>query len=337
MSVEVIRLHGEPVGIRINGREFPCEDEINQAIVPKECLTGLQLSDIPDDVAIKPVEAINDHIIEMKNNAELFPFRNGEAFAIVEEMFRRKFWDEDIGLTPYVAALRAAVDEDPRTKEVEFQDDDDYIFLHYEIQITEDVPIIAASELVDATVEALHERADQLAHRRRDGLLKLFDRGSFDDDLRYAMRKPQPVSLVMVDIDHFKPVNDRFGHLVGDEVLRVVARTLSDACDGKCQTPYRYGGEELAVIVTGEATADSVELAEDIRKRVESLRLDHNLKITVSLGVAQVAEDRNGESLIRRADAALYAAKENGRNQVKIDVPTDSKVTALPHHPVGGE
>jgi diguanylate cyclase (GGDEF)-like protein len=122
----------------------------------------------------------------------------------------------------------------------------------------------------------------------------------------------------MVDIDHFKKVNDTFGHLVGDDVLRRVAKVLSDRCDGRRRVEYRYGGEELAVMLTGdEAFARALELAETIRTDVECLQFDaHELAVTVSLGVAQAVEDRDKASLVRRADSGLYRAKQEGRNRV---------------------
>jgi diguanylate cyclase (GGDEF)-like protein len=318
VPLELIRDGEDPVAIRINGNEFACEEETYQTTVPKKFLTGIRLSEIPDDITIKPVESIKDNVIEINHDFELSGFRGGEASAIVEEMFRRKFWDGDVGLTPYVTALREAIDEDDVTSESDFDDDSDYIFLHYEVTISEDFVMQDATAFVDGVIERVHERADQLVHRRRDGLLGIFDRGSFDADLAHALGRKQRVALVMVDIDHFKKVNDTFGHLVGDDVLRRVAKVLSDRCDAKRRVEYRYGGEELAVILMGnDALARALELAEAIRTDVECLRFDaHDLAVIVSLGVAEASEDRDKDSLVRRADSGLFQAKQEGRNRV---------------------
>lgn len=137
--MEVVRVDGEPVALRLNGHQFACE-EFGQTIVPKVCLTGLRLSDIPADVTIKPVESIDkDGMIHIHHNIELSPFREGSASSLVEEMFRRKLWDGDVGLSPYIAALRQAVDEHVQATESDFQDDGDNVFFRYAITVTEDL------------------------------------------------------------------------------------------------------------------------------------------------------------------------------------------------------
>lgn len=150
----------------------------------------------------------------------------------------------------------------------------------------------------------------------KEYFLGIFDRGSFEADLAYALGRDQSVALIMVDIDHFKQINDRLGHRVGDEVLRKVAKVLSDRCDGKRSVEYRYGGDELAVILSGDdALARAHEVAEVTRTDVGSLRFTADgLGVTVSLGVAEAGEDRDKDSLVRRADSGLYQAKQEGRN-----------------------
>jgi hypothetical protein len=126
MPLELIRAQDEPVAVRLQGREFACEEETGQTLIPKEFLTGFRLSEIPDDISIKPVEKIEGSMIHVENDVALSRFSSGSASAAVEEMFRRKFWDGDIGLSPYVAALRQAVDEIDEAVETNFEDDDDY-------------------------------------------------------------------------------------------------------------------------------------------------------------------------------------------------------------------
>ena len=321
MRVEVVRIEGEPISIRLNGQEFPCEEETGQAIIPRKFLAGLRLSEIPDDITIKPVEFIDDHVIEVQDDIGFSPFSDGSASALVEEMYRRKFWDGEVGLSPYVVALRQAISEHEESAELDFQDDGDYIFLHYEITIAEDLEIQEAILRVEAIIGDIGRRADQLEGRRRDGLLGIFDRGSFDADLAYALRSPKhSVALLMADIDHFKQVNDSYGHQVGDSVLRAVADVLANRCGTYDCVPYRYGGEEVAVILKGSTAQSAIEFAESVRADVEKLAFENRpeLKVTISLGLSRASgEDHNADELVKRADAALYKAKSDGRNCVR--------------------
>jgi len=320
LPIELIKVGDEPVMVRINGHEFSCEEGTHNTVVPKRFLARVRLSEIPDEITIKPVKSIEGKFVHVDNDIEVSAFHDGFASILVEEMFRRKFWDGDVGLSPYATALREAIGQRESASETDFDDDDDYVFVRYEITVTEDLEILGAVEFVDSEIEHIHERADQLVHRRRDGLLGIFDRGSFNVDLRYALGRTGPVALVMVDIDHFKKVNDRFGHPTGDAVLRAVAKILSSKCEGHHRVEYRYGGEELAIVVAGDDATNAPELAEEIRADVAGLRFDTaDLKVTVSLGVAQAGEDRDDGSLVRRADAALYQAKKGGRNRVEKD------------------
>lgn len=317
MAIELICADGEPVALRIDGNDFACEEETHQTTIPKKFLAGIRLSEIPDEISIKPVESIKGNMIELTHDIELSTFRDGGATAVIEEMYRRKFWDGDVGLTPYLVALREALDGDELTNETDFQDDDDYIFLHYEVTIKEDLEMQEATAFVDSVIERVHERTDQLVLRHRDGLTQLFDRGGFEADLSYSLGRKQRVALVMVDIDHFKKVNDTFGHRVGDEVLRSVAKVMLDQCDGKRRMGYRYGGEELALILTGDDAVRALEFAETIRATVERLRFKVNdLTVTVSVGVTEAGEDRDNDSLVKKADTRLYRAKEEGRNRI---------------------
>jgi diguanylate cyclase (GGDEF)-like protein len=319
LPLEVVRVEGEPVSVRLNGREFACEEETGETIIPKNLLVEIRLSAIPDDITVKPVESIEGSVIHVQNNIGLSRFTDGSATALVEEWFRRKFWDGEVGLSTYVAALRQAIAEREEASETGFQDDDDYIFLHYEVTLTQDLEIQAAIELVEGVIGEIQKRADQLVARRRDGLLGIFDRGSFDADLSHALSNAkQRVALAMADIDHFKQVNDTYGHRAGDAVLRAVAQVLSNSCPRNA-IPYRYGGEELAVIITGADAQSAAQFAESVRADVEKLSFENPaLKVTVSLGVADAPSDGNRpEELVKKVDARLYRAKHEGRNCVR--------------------
>jgi diguanylate cyclase (GGDEF)-like protein len=122
---------------------------------------------------------------------------------------------------------------------------------------------------------------------------------------------------VLVDIDHFKNVNDTYGHQAGDGVLRAVAQVLSDRCPENA-SPYRYGGEELVTLFTGTGAEAATKFAESVRTDVQNLVFEQStLKVTVSLGVATAPHDgREPEGLIKKADTRLYRAKGEGRNCV---------------------
>lgn len=158
-----------------------------------------------------------------------------------------------------------------------------------------------------------------------DTMTGLFNKGYFLDQLprsmHFARRKSGPLSLLMLDIDHFKPINDTYGHLTGDKILVELARLLKNNLR-KYDTAYRYGGEELTVILPDATLAQALKLAERIRKKVHSRRFrgesNQRIRVTVSIGVAELTADiSEPKNLIDRADRALYKAKESGRNQVQ--------------------
>lgn len=157
----------------------------------------------------------------------------------------------------------------------------------------------------------------------RDELTGLHNRRYLENCLPGAVDEARssgrPLSAVMVDIDHFKAVNDRYGHAVGDAVLVAVARELASAVRLGDEI-VRYGGEEFVVLLRGADGTSATRRAEDWRKRCSSLRIRHpeiEAGITISAGVAQVDGER-ADRLIERADRAMYAAKAAGRNRVVL-------------------
>jgi len=157
-----------------------------------------------------------------------------------------------------------------------------------------------------------------------DALTQLYSRRHFDTQLVSALEQAQrtwkPFSLVLVDIDHFKRVNDTYGHTAGDVILEGVAKRMKSVLR-KYDTGYRYGGEELVLLLPDTQKDGAVIIAERLRERIckRKFRTDGNLvPISISLGVAQYEPNDTPQSLFERADKCLYTAKEGGRNQVVV-------------------
>ena len=158
-----------------------------------------------------------------------------------------------------------------------------------------------------------------------DDLTGLVNRRAFDARLRRAVSRAKldavPLALLLLDVDHFKLVNDTYGHKVGDLVLRLVGRLLSDNVKGR-DTAARYGGEEFAVILAGADLRAGAIVGEQMRAALDGKRLvnkgsgRHLQGVTVSVGVAQLRPGEAASAFVERADAALYRAKRDGRNRV---------------------
>ncbi len=195
-----------------------------------------------------------------------------------------------------------------------------------------------ASEDTDL-LEALASQAARCVERAQlytaaitDGLTGLYVsryfRHRLKEELRTAERYGRKLSVVMVDIDHFKKVNDTHGHQAGDDVLRVVARCLLDTVREGIDIAARYGGEEFALILPETNLEGAGALAERLRRLIEKQRVeigDVTIRVTTSCGVATSPDHGNlPEVLVERADQALYRAKEDGRNRVEVATPLGS-------------
>ena len=178
-----------------------------------------------------------------------------------------------------------------------------------------------SSEKISALQNNL-EKAEQESYT--DALTGIANRKKFDVTLRSAMRAAakagEPLCLALGDIDLFKKFNDSFGHQVGDQVLKLVAKSLHDNVKGG-DLAARYGGEEFALILPNTKLQDAFGLVESIRETIGSRRVRNRQKgidygaVTLSLGLAEFRIGEAGGDLIGRADAALYDAKDAGRNQ----------------------
>jgi diguanylate cyclase len=156
------------------------------------------------------------------------------------------------------------------------------------------------------------------------GNRKYFDR-SIEIAVQNALANGEPLSLLMFDIDHFKSFNDSYGHLTGDQVLRLVGMSLKQTIKGQDITA-RYGGEEFAVVLPNTALRQALTVADHIRRAVMAKELKKKStgeilgRVTISVGVSMLKPGDDTDSLIERADGCLYAAKRNGRNRVVCEV-----------------
>jgi len=164
-----------------------------------------------------------------------------------------------------------------------------------------------------------------------DGLSGLANRRGFDREIerewKLALERGQPIALMMVDIDHFKLFNDRYGHVAGDTCLRAVGETLSLVTLENAVLVARYGGEEFALLLPGLDIERATALAEEARKTVEDLLIKHSESpcgyVTVSIGVESIVPEKSqmAADLVEAADVALYDAKRRGRNNVVAHIP----------------
>jgi len=169
---------------------------------------------------------------------------------------------------------------------------------------------------------------DALNQAMHDPLTGLGNRGALESALEHqwqvAQRYEQDMTVLMIDIDHFKSINDRFGHDIGDYVIKEVASTIN-VTTRQTDLAFRYGGEEFLVILNKTYGLGSTIIAERIRENIESLQLKtpggQQIKVTASIGGSQLRANISKDELVKQADKALYSAKGQGRNLVIFDEP----------------
>lgn len=204
--------------------------------------------------------------------------------------------------------------------------------------------LLAATQVMQASVETLKSRLDtsqqeigqlreEVARARDaslvDGLTGLTNRRGFDQKLADSLAAlggdaaANGPCLLMCDIDHFKKINDTYGHLFGDKVIRAVATVIKENVKGR-DTAARYGGEEFVVLLPDTSLQGAHALAEQIRHAIERVRIRRGnndetvAHVTLSLGVARYQSGEASAAFVERADRALYASKQNGRNRVSL-------------------
>ncbi len=177
------------------------------------------------------------------------------------------------------------------------------------------------------------ERAnEELAHKNQiDGLTSLYNRGHFNEaiekEVKRACRNRLPLSIILTDIDHFKSINDNYGHQVGDKCLQMVARTMTQTISRVTDIVARYGGEEFVAILPDTSESNAIIVGEKLRKAIENLAFisdGKKIPLSISLGVAgrSLIQGDTSDRLIRAADEAMYQAKRSGRNRVELGVIT---------------
>ena len=170
---------------------------------------------------------------------------------------------------------------------------------------------ISHAQLYQAQEEnALTDELTKLPNRR-------YMAQRFLQEMQRARRHHKGLAFLMIDIDHFKQINDTYGHLHGDAVLSELAKILNGA-KRESDVAARYGGEEFGLILNECGEAGAMSLAERIRERVEAATFPGGLKLSISVGVASTDDEALFTSLIEKADQALYAAKQAGRNTVRV-------------------
>ncbi len=188
------------------------------------------------------------------------------------------------------------------------------------------LPIVKAR--IKTHIELKHHRDLLEDLSTLDGLTSIPNRRRFDEILEIewlrALRETTPLSLIMIDIDHFKLYNDNYGHIAGDDCLRKVAACLSGTTNRPADFLARYGGEEFALILPRTDSEGAINVAELLIKKIDNLRIAHAYskvsdQITISQGIATIIPDRQRPALflVENADKCLYRAKEEGRNRFK--------------------
>jgi diguanylate cyclase (GGDEF)-like protein len=183
--------------------------------------------------------------------------------------------------------------------------------------------LIEAKFIFNPMFVKLRQYISDLSHiALRDELTGLYNRRSFnskfDEQVEYAQRYGNHCSVIIFDIDNFKKINDEYGHLVGDKVIKTIGRTIEKNFRGLDQG-FRYGGEEFVILLPQTNIDKAIAKAEFVRKKIEEIMIHinntENLQFTASFGVSSIAPD-NVNNALAQADEALYQAKESGKNKV---------------------
>ena len=194
-------------------------------------------------------------------------------------------------------------------------------FCRVQTQNEEDFRYVFMVQDINESFEDLMSTLQKYENRAlTDSLTGLLNRGSMETEIRNSMdvfkKGGNLVSLIMLDIDHFKDVNDKYGHSIGDKTLKSVADILKESVEGKNASVGRWGGEEFVIDICGISREYVFVFAEEIRKKIEVHRFDEVGHLTCSIGISHVDVTDAFEDVFDRMDKAMYSSKETGRNRV---------------------
>ncbi len=191
--------------------------------------------------------------------------------------------------------------------------------------VTKPFDVFELRARVNAALRTKHLQDMLIEHAQIDPLTGLANRRVLMDRLAQEWARIQrhegTLSFIMGDVDHFKQINDTYGHTIGDRVLQAVAGAIAGECR-ETDLPSRFGGDEFAIVVPNETASGAVILAERFRQAVEEITLSvgsETVSTTASFGVSDAEDADSLEAIIRQSDEALYQAKNAGRNRVKVD------------------
>ena len=233
-------------------------------------------------------------------------------------------FSSDGDLLPAIEALRLGVDDYMLKSAITEE-------LHFRVKHCLEKLVLrrlVKKELVENRKKLIEKNEELKKISIRDGLTEIYNRRYFhqyfEREWKRAIRDKKLISLIMIDIDFFKLFNDTYGHLAGDDCLIQIANTLNDLVNRPADLFARYGGEEFVAILPGTEKDGTLLLAEEMRKAVEALKIEHTSStiseyVTISLGVGTIFPDNKSSSnaLINLADKILYKVKQSGRNMVK--------------------
>ncbi|MDP1768664.1 MAG: diguanylate cyclase [Nitrospirota bacterium] len=258
---------------------------------------------------------------EQRVRAHLLSRFNAQATPVCQTQAQVLQWSSGLPASERPAQMTIPLAFSPNSQGLLYVERQQGIFSESELQLLSMVGTSLSLALHNA---AIHQQMQELASR--DGLTGLLNRRALEDvlsrELKAGMRYRASACLILVDVDHFKQVNDLFGHLGGDQVLTEMATVMQDAVRDT-DSVGRYGGEEFGIVLPHTDLARAAVLAERLRDQIEQHTFDvdgGSVRITVSVGIAQIPDKTIGTvpEWMAAADAALYESKNRGRNRVVI-------------------